>query len=76
MVLDAFFLNALLRDKAVQGKLLQLPHHGAQNQRFDAQLSARNMRMAGTGQEMWAHACDECMHIYRGEDGQLCKHSG
>ncbi|KAJ7622543.1 hypothetical protein B0H17DRAFT_964274 [Mycena rosella] len=25
--------------------------------------------MAGTGQDMWAHACNPCMKIYQGEDG-------
>jgi hypothetical protein len=28
--------------------------------------------MAGTGQEMWAHACDSCMKMYNGVDGETC----
>lgn len=28
--------------------------------------------MAGTGQEMWAHACKKCTKLYRGEDGRVC----
>ncbi|KAJ7336318.1 hypothetical protein DFH08DRAFT_706356, partial [Mycena albidolilacea] len=69
LVLEAFFLDAILRDKAHRGLCLSLPHHGLQNHRLDAVLAKRNYIMVGTGQEMWAHTCSRCTRIYEGEDG-------
>ncbi|KAJ7271869.1 hypothetical protein B0H12DRAFT_991701, partial [Mycena haematopus] len=68
IVLDTFILYALLRDKEICRETLMLPHHGYQNHRFDKAMSDRNARMVGTGQHMWAHACDRCMKIYQGEN--------
>ncbi|KAJ6498215.1 hypothetical protein DFH09DRAFT_1336765 [Mycena vulgaris] len=73
LVLDAFLLHAILQDKKSRRETLLLPHHGYQNHRFDRVLAQRNYRMAGTGQDMWAHACNQCMKIYQGEDGNWCK---
>jgi hypothetical protein len=73
VVLDAFFLHALLRDFDENNHQLSLPHTGLQRHRFDCALDQRNYRMAGTGQEMWAHACDKCMYTYQGDDGNWCK---
>ncbi|KAJ7116818.1 hypothetical protein C8R43DRAFT_902319 [Mycena crocata] len=70
LVLDAFLLHAILHDKHKRRETLSLPHTGYQNHRFDEELAARNYRMAGTGQDMWAHACHRCMKIYQGEDGR------
>lgn len=72
VVLDAFFLFSLLCDKARHHAQLKLPHNGLQQHRFDVALSQRNYRIAGTGQEMWAHACNRCMKIYKGADGNWC----
>ncbi|KAJ7135526.1 hypothetical protein C8R46DRAFT_1181090 [Mycena filopes] len=69
LVLDSFLLHAILQDKQARREPLSLPHHGHQNHRFDEALAERNYRMAGTGQPMWAHACNRCMKIYQGEDG-------
>ncbi|KAJ7503848.1 hypothetical protein B0H11DRAFT_1613914, partial [Mycena galericulata] len=68
-VLDAFLLYAILKVKNGRREPLSLPHHGHQDHRFDEALAERNYRMAGTGQPMWAHACNRCMKIYQGEDG-------
>lgn len=73
LVLDAFFLHSLLRDKEGRRETLTLPHHGLQRHRYLVALSDRNYHMAGTGQEMWAHTCKKCAHIYRGEDGHTCR---
>ncbi|KAJ7131748.1 hypothetical protein C8R43DRAFT_895691 [Mycena crocata] len=70
LVLDAFLLHAILHDKHKCHEPLSLPHAGYQNHRFDEELAARNYRMAGTGQDMWAHTCHRCMKIYQGEDGR------
>ncbi|KAJ7225287.1 hypothetical protein GGX14DRAFT_349519 [Mycena pura] len=69
LVLDSFFLHALLRDKRHRGLVLKLPHHGHQNHRFDEALAERNYFMVGTGQEMWAHTCNRCTKMYQGADG-------
>ncbi|KAJ7234697.1 hypothetical protein C8J57DRAFT_1089536, partial [Mycena rebaudengoi] len=68
LVLEAFLLHSVLRDKQERQEVLFLPHHTYQNHRLDHVLAERNLRMAGTGQEMWAHACNRCMKIYKGED--------
>lgn len=73
IVLDAFLLHTLLTDKRRRNEILQLPHHGFHADRFHAALEERNLRMAGTGQELWAHACYDCMKVYEGEDGQFCE---
>jgi hypothetical protein len=72
LVLDAFFLHGLLRDVDRYGERLALPHGGLQRHRFDEALDRRNHRMAGTGQEMWAHRCYKCVKFYRGSDGVIC----
>lgn len=57
LVLDSFFLHAIMRDKAHRRNVLKLPHHGMQDQRLNKVLAERNYIMVGTGQEMWAHTC-------------------
>ncbi|KAJ7086968.1 hypothetical protein C8R44DRAFT_650414, partial [Mycena epipterygia] len=69
LVLDSFFLHAILHDKQSRREPFSVPHHGYQNHRFDEALAQRNYQMAGTGQPMWAHACNRCMKIYQGDDG-------
>lgn len=69
VVLDAFFLHALLRDKSIHGSTLTVPHHGLQRDRLEDVLMERNIRVAGTGQEMWGHACGTCMKIINTNDG-------
>ncbi|KAJ7016595.1 hypothetical protein C8F04DRAFT_506465 [Mycena alexandri] len=69
LVLDAFFHHAVLRDKSFRHQTLSLPHTGAQRNRLDEVLQERNYHMVGTGQEFWAHTCNRCMKVYKGEDG-------
>lgn len=72
VVLDSFFLHALLRDKSLEdGEHLILPHDGIQEHRFDAALRDRNTKIRLRGQEMWAHACDDCVKRLRRPDGTL-----
>ncbi|KAJ7125554.1 hypothetical protein C8R43DRAFT_898602, partial [Mycena crocata] len=70
LVLDSFIHYSLLHDKKTRREILSLPHGGHQNHRYDEAMAERNYRMAGTGQAMWAHACNRCMKIYKGDDGQ------
>ena len=60
LVWNAFYLHALLLDCHRRGATLDLPHRCNQDQRFIEAIDARNDAMVGTGQPMWAHACDEC----------------
>lgn len=69
IVLYAFFIYALLRDSSNRDTHLKLPHRGENRIRLSAALAARNLRMAGTGQEMWAHACNLCMKRVPGPNG-------
>ena len=62
-VWHAFYLHGLLQDASKRSQTLCLPHKGKQSERLRAALQARNIRMAGTGQAQWAHACDECEKV-------------
>ncbi|KAJ6577694.1 hypothetical protein B0H19DRAFT_931792 [Mycena capillaripes] len=62
-VWDSFFLHALLRDATKHFFLLSVPHNGTNADRLNTALEARNARMVGTGQDLWAHACKGCMKI-------------
>jgi hypothetical protein len=73
IILDAFFLHGLLCDVDKSQRRLAVPHAGLQRHRFDNALDERNYRMAGTSQEMWGHACNRCMYVYCGDDGNWCK---
>ncbi|KZV82042.1 hypothetical protein EXIGLDRAFT_627600, partial [Exidia glandulosa HHB12029] len=59
-VMHGFFLHALLRDSYAHGDPLKLPHHGLQETRMEQAMHDRNVHMSGTGQPLWAHACDDC----------------
>ena len=71
---SAFFLHSLLRHKLRVKEKLVVPHHGENIHRLDQELQRRNLFMAGTGQEMWAHACDNCMKIVGGPGEHMRKY--
>ncbi|KAJ6475036.1 hypothetical protein C8R47DRAFT_1293375, partial [Mycena vitilis] len=71
LVLDAFFLHALLRHKNSRQQSLVLPHGGLQKVRFIQAMDERNYFMAGTGQEMWPHACNGCMRKWITPEGLI-----
>ena len=73
MIWNTFFLHSLLKHKAWWGETLCVPHHGENVSRLDYELQARNLYVAGTGQEMWAYACDICMKIVSGPEQETCK---
>ncbi|KAJ7210572.1 hypothetical protein B0H12DRAFT_1278150 [Mycena haematopus] len=63
-VWNAFFLHALLLDYDHHGKSLTLSHTAtSQSERLRPALHERNLRMAGTGQPAWNHACNLCCAI-------------
>lgn len=73
-VLDAFFLHALLQDKYRDDEVLVLPHEGPHEHRFDTALRDRNAKIRRRGQEMWGHACDDCVKRMQRPDGTVGKH--
>ncbi|KAF7975171.1 hypothetical protein HWV62_10361 [Athelia sp. TMB] len=69
-VWNAFFLHSLLLDHAEHETILQLDHNAPSHlKRLEPALRARNLRMKGTGQEEWNHACDSCSWHFTDEDG-------
>ncbi|KZW02391.1 hypothetical protein EXIGLDRAFT_580701, partial [Exidia glandulosa HHB12029] len=72
VILDAFFLHALLKwtRKQPEAPTLCLPHRGTQRSRLHAAMERRNQHMAGTGQDQWAHACDGCSKVRKDTQGR------
>ncbi|EAU88688.2 hypothetical protein CC1G_01061 [Coprinopsis cinerea okayama7 len=69
-VWDALFLFWLLEDSVENDTVLKLDHQApSQADRLNKGLYERNLRMVGTGQEHWNHACDLCSWIKKSEDG-------
>ncbi|OSC98756.1 hypothetical protein PYCCODRAFT_1417417 [Trametes coccinea BRFM310] len=72
-VWESFFLYSLLLDHNERGTMLCLPHQEAsQADRLLPALNARNILMAGAGQEHWSHCCDLCTARTVDESGQDC----
>ncbi|KAJ7189095.1 hypothetical protein C8R46DRAFT_877355, partial [Mycena filopes] len=70
-VYNSFFLHALLLDHHERGDIFQLQHNApSQSERLRPALEARNIRMAGPGQEEWNHFCDLCCHIHQDDEGR------
>ncbi|KAJ7078210.1 hypothetical protein C8R44DRAFT_896024 [Mycena epipterygia] len=60
---------SLQMDVVDREDFLELAHDApSQAERLRPALEARNIRMAGTGQDEWNHICDLCCYIYK-EDG-------
>ena len=70
-VMDGFFMHALLRRSKRYGQPLSLLHNCLQDQRFNSALEHYNRLMAGTGQPQYAHACHDCLKIFKDEQGNL-----
>ncbi|KAJ3520707.1 hypothetical protein NMY22_g12634 [Coprinellus aureogranulatus] len=60
---NSLFLFWLIEDAADGEEVLEIPHDRDHSLRLDDALNERNLRMAGTGQEEWSHACDLCCWI-------------
>ncbi|KAJ7037282.1 hypothetical protein C8F04DRAFT_1257200 [Mycena alexandri] len=68
-VYNSFFLHALLLDHHERDAIFELEHNApSQAERLRPALEARNIRMAGPGQEEWNHFCDLCCYIYQDEN--------
>ncbi|KAJ7199613.1 hypothetical protein GGX14DRAFT_372934 [Mycena pura] len=69
-VMDAFFMNALLRRHMREDTCLILPHNTVHHEhRFDHAMDLCNIKMAGTGQPQYLHACHDCMKFLKRADG-------
>jgi hypothetical protein len=64
MVWHGFFINSSLRHFTRTQGTLSVDHGGDNRKRLDQVLEQRNRFMAGTGQEMWPHACYDCQKIF------------
>lgn len=72
-VWDGFIIYSLLQDRERRGFLLQVPHTGAQANRFKEAMEERNRYIILNGQpDAVRHACDKCMRVYKNNDGTLC----
>ncbi|KIM75798.1 hypothetical protein PILCRDRAFT_798649 [Piloderma croceum F 1598] len=69
-VWDGFCLLSLLEDHARHHTTLAVPDDGAQKDRFTEAMKARKLRMQQAGQEEYAHACNKCVRVWEGVDGQ------
>lgn len=71
-VWNGLFLYWLLEDAEERMESLILVHDApSQAKRLEPALRARNLRMAGPGQEAWNHVCDLCCWFNEQPDGQF-----
>ncbi|KAF9544131.1 hypothetical protein CPC08DRAFT_730331 [Agrocybe pediades] len=69
-VWDGLMLYWLLEDAQERGEVLVTLHKSSsQSKRVQPAVRARNLRMAGTGQEHWNHICDVCCYVDVDSDG-------
>ncbi|KAI0740570.1 hypothetical protein C8Q76DRAFT_608605 [Earliella scabrosa] len=64
LVWNAFYVHSLLLNCHRRGEQLDVPHRCHQADRFLDAINSRNDDMVGTGQPLWAHACDDCEKLY------------
>jgi hypothetical protein len=72
-VWNGFFSYALLLDHHERKEPLKVQHNASsQPECLRPALEARNIRMTGTGQEEWNHACQGCCYMYQVNEGPWC----
>lgn len=67
-VWDGFVILALLEDCQQPSATLEVPHTGAQKDRFTWAIQARNLRFQIHGQLELCHFCHKCLRVY--EEGR------
>lgn len=74
-VWNGLFLYWLLQDaEECMAPCIELVHDApSQAKRLEPALRARNLRIAGPGQEAWNHVCDLCCWFDEQPDGQFSK---
>jgi hypothetical protein len=73
-VWDAFIILCLIEDKQRANQFLQVPHTGAQKDRFRDAMAERNQDFVLNGQPgIIDHACDKCYRIYMTASGEIRK---
>jgi CxC5 like cysteine cluster associated with KDZ transposases len=68
-VWDTFLIVSLLEDRIKTGYRLEVPHDGAQCDRFNIAMDERNERLILNGQDEVAHCCNKCMRVFKMDDG-------
>ncbi|KAF8229572.1 hypothetical protein L208DRAFT_1286352 [Tricholoma matsutake] len=71
-VWDGFIILALLEDCQQWSKVLEVPHTGAQKDRFTAALRWCNLRFHLHGQPESQHYCHKCLCIYKSKKVWVC----
>ncbi|KAI0083669.1 hypothetical protein BDY19DRAFT_865903, partial [Irpex rosettiformis] len=70
-VWDSFTLLCLLEDRQKNSTVLNLPHHGLQEHRFDQAMEERNERIQANGLPDVCHYCLKCTRMYDDRKGGL-----
>lgn len=74
VILDAFFLHALLLESRRNESPLVLPHHGQSFDRLTARMHERNSETAIHGLHHWTHRCEVCFKdIENQTTGETCE---
>lgn len=74
IILDTFFLHAVLKDRERQGISLHSKHSAVHGERLAEVMHDRNERSAGTGLNHWSHKCDDCrVKVYEDRSGMECE---
>lgn len=71
-VWDAFIILTLLDYNDRNDTCVQVPHTGAQRDRFTDAMRARNREVIEQGQDEVGHCCDKCMRTLARPDGTEC----
>lgn len=76
MILECFFLYALLLDCEGIKTPLEVPHQVEQAHRLIRAMNARNERSARAGLNHWLHRCDGCFkRVKRADTEEVCKYN-
>ncbi|EDR16176.1 uncharacterized protein LACBIDRAFT_301995 [Laccaria bicolor S238N-H82] len=71
-VWDAFVILCLIENKQRENQCLQVPHTGAQKDRFRDAMAERNQDFVLNGQPgVVDHACDKCYRTYMTASGEI-----
>ncbi|KAF8155005.1 hypothetical protein K438DRAFT_1987232 [Mycena galopus ATCC 62051] len=68
-VWDGFVTLTLMDYHDRNGTRLEVPHTGAQKDRFTEAMRARNREVISGGQDEIVHCCNKCMRVWMAPDG-------
>lgn len=68
---DSFIILSLLEDSHARQESLEVPHTGAQKDRFTPTIKARNLRFRLYSQPELRHYCNKCVRFYHGPNKKV-----